>query len=135
MKTKERLLFKNSLAAILAPYYAEQRTKNMKPPKFPMKFNVFLRRAFGGRLHSERLHMFRKFLVSYLFSQYVDPEDIAAKTIGKMNQSGFYNPTAYFKLMEDIKKWREANRIQQRKEAAKSRWAKEKLKKSLGGGQ
>src|SRR6266567_1057612 len=38
-----------------------ERDRPGKPLKFPMKFRGFLRHAFGGRLHSDRLRIFRKY--------------------------------------------------------------------------
>jgi hypothetical protein len=110
---------------------AHSNKKPGKIPNFPMKFREFLRRAFGGRLHSERLRLFRKYLV-FSFSNYVDPEDIAAKTIEKFSRMGITNPNYFFEVVRDISNWRENNRIQQRRNAAKSRWQKHS-KKSLGG--
>ena len=105
-----------------------------KPPHFPMKFKEFLRRAFGGRLHSERLRLFRKFLVKSYLSAYVEPESVAAELIGRLNQNGLIDPSTYFNWIREIADWRSINRIQQRRDAAKSRWQKNP-KKSLGDGQ
>ena len=100
-----------------------------------MKFKEFLRRAFGGRLHSERLRLYRKYLVEdYSNSNYCYPERVAAETIEKFNRNGINNPTYFFGAIRQINDWRANNRIRQRKEAAKARWAK-KPKKSLGGDQ
>jgi hypothetical protein len=129
MKPEERRIFKNSVAAWAETQNAAQRTKGIKPPKFPMKFKEFLRRAFGGRLHSERLRLYRKYLVCS-FSNYVDPEDVAAKTIEKFSRNGISNPTYFFEVVREIAEWRANNRLQQRRNAAKSRWQK-KSKKSL----
>jgi hypothetical protein len=97
-----------------------------------MKFKEFLRRAFGGRHYSERLHFFRKFLETDYCTKYVDPEKTAAEIIGDLGRSGVQS-TTYNYFISEIKEWRPRNRLQQRKDAAKKRWAKEKLKKSLGG--
>jgi hypothetical protein len=99
-----------------------------------MKFKEFLRRAFGGRLHSERLRLFRKFLIKYTLASFVDPELVAADLIGKLNRNGLQSPATYFTWIREIEVWRSNNRIQQRRDAAKSRWQK-KPKNSLGAGQ
>ena len=109
--------------------------KAPKPAKFPMKFQEFLRRTFGGRLHSERLRMFRKYLVSEFFSSLESPDDFAAKLIGAMGENGVKDQESYFHLVREIKQWKENNRIQQRINAAKSRWSKEKSKKPVDAGQ
>jgi hypothetical protein len=102
-----------------------------KPPHFPMKFREFLRRALGGRLHAERLRFFRKFLVSIFFAPCDDPEAVSMEMIGKLSQNGINDPDSYFTFMREIKEWRPKNKIQQCRNAANSRWAKEKSKKSI----
>ena len=119
-------------------------THDEKPPKFPMKFREFLRRMFGGRLHDERLHLFRKYLFdSTKVSEYYRGGhgshqaliDAASKTtdelIGKYNREGITEPNWYITLRGDISRWRKANRIFQRQQANKSRWLKENRKKLL----
>jgi hypothetical protein len=112
-----------------------------------MSFKEFLRRTFGGRLHDQRLHLYRKYLSqNFQIEQWftardktIESRDItAAKNtedfIAKLKKEGIKDPDWYFPVLHEIKRWRVQNQIQQRKEAAKSRWAKEKSKKSLGGG-
>ncbi len=118
--------------------------KTPQPPKFPMKFREFLRRAFGGRLHADRLHLYRK-LVSEDSAAYVyfnggyasqSEKDAAAEKrtvdfIAKLNSDGITDEKWYFRVLPAIAEWRVQNRIRQRKEANASRWRKEKLKKPL----
>ncbi len=101
---------------------------------------------FGGRLHGERLRLYRKYLCnSFQVSEHfkgghssesarnLAAEKNAVALIAKQNRDGLDDPTYYFGLKEDIAKWRNANRILQRKNAAKARWAKEQSKKPLDG--
>jgi hypothetical protein len=99
-------------------------------PDFPMKFKEFLRRAFGGRLHSDRLRLFRKFLVNHLFASYVNPEEMAVDHIAGWIKNKM-QPTAYFHIIQEIKEWRPRNKIQQRRNANESRRLKENRKKIL----
>jgi hypothetical protein len=100
----------------------------MKPPKFPMKLKVFLRRAFGGRLHSDRLYLFRKFLKSeYSFGH----EDMPEKLLETFSKSGITSSKSYYGFIQQIKQWRKINRVRQRQTASKSRWLKEARKKLL----
>jgi hypothetical protein len=101
-----------------------------KPPKFPMTFRQFLRRMFGGRLHSVRLGFFRRFLVEEYFASYADPQEVAVRQIGLFNKNGIQS-YPYFYFEKDIAKWRLANHFRQRKKANSSRWIKEKRKKIL----
>lgn len=133
MKADERALFKRNCAAF-AQHVAKitEGMKTPKPVKFPMKFKDFLKRAFKGRLYSERLHLFRKFLISQYCNNHVNPEIAASDLIATLVQTGIKNPMLYYKWILEIAHWRVSNRIQQRRQAAKSRWIKEKSKKSLG---
>lgn len=99
-----------------------------KPPKFPMKFREFLRRAFGGRLHGDRLHMFRKFLKSEY--SYGNP-DVPTSLISKISEAGIRDQDTYYGFVGQIKQWRAVNRLQQRKAAGQTRWLKESRKKLL----
>ena len=102
------------------------------PPKitasnFPMKFRAVLREFIGGRLHDERLHLFRKYL-RHMFSAEGCSENRADKrataVIANLKKNGLNDPEVFFKHLRNIADWRKQNRIQQRREAAKSRWAK-----------
>jgi len=112
----------------------------MKPPKFPMKFKEFLRRAIGGRLHGDRLHIFRKYWCAMLE---VYAELGSGPSLGNDNRTdeGRLKKTndviekftregvdeIFFKSNQRaIAAWRSENRIQQRRNAAKKRWEKEK---------
>ena len=104
--------------------------KEEKPPNFPMKFKVFLRWAFRGRSHAERLCLYRKFTHQY-FAGESAAEVKTQAFIAKQSYDGIDDPTWFFPVCQDIAAWRKVNRIKQRKEAANSRWAKEKMKKPL----
>jgi hypothetical protein len=108
-----------------------------KPIKFPMKFKEFLRRTIGGRLHGDRLHTFRKYwrhaLKVYADLQPVPPERKTMeffetetdKHIAEFNLEGV--DERFFKHHKrEIAAWRSENRIQQRRNAAKKRWGKDK---------
>ena len=123
------------------PSVSQPLVRPMKPPKFPLKFKEFLRRAFGGTRHMERLHLFRKYLLN-MYSQieelkHLSPEAREAeaivrrdKLIATYNQEGVHEiPFGYF--MERIPAWREHSHVAQRQAAAQSRWEKEKQKKIL----
>lgn len=114
------------------------------PPKFPMKFKVFLRRIFGGRLHADRLRLFRKFAFEELRSQQLakdrelTPEAAGAaaevmrdKLIADLNRDGIHDLNWLFRTTERIALWRPSNRINQRRDANSSRWLKENRKKIL----
>ncbi|SRR5260221_1124404 len=114
----------------------------MKPPNFPMKLKVFLRRQFGGRLHADRLRLFRKFLFQEFQShrelQNLTPEARGAaaiamrdKLITDLSRDGIFDPNWYFRTNERISEWRKSNRHQQRSNASKNRWLKESRKKLL----
>ena len=64
--------------------------KQPKPPKFPMTFRELLRRIIGGRLHGERLHIFRKFWCAQLKQcehfDYAGVEDIKTDE-GRLNKA------------------------------------------------
>jgi len=113
-----------------------------KPPKFPMKFKVFLRWEFGGRLHADRIRLFRKFLFQeFQYSrelQGLSPEarDAAAiamrdKLIADLSRDGIHDLNWYFRTNERISEWRKENRHQQRKDANASRHLKENRRKFL----
>jgi len=110
--------------------------------RFPMTFRVFLRHQFGGRLHADRLLLFKKYLLEdYLETKEVrdlPPEDREAaasamrdKLISTLSREGIGNPNWYFYANERIQEWRKANRVRQRRAAIKTRWDKEKQKKIL----
>jgi len=114
--------------------YTDLKGKIIKPPKFPMKFKDFLRRAFGGRLHAERLRLFRKFLVSeytYFSKEGEDKEDIPTKLISALSENGIASQGSYYGFVQQIGQWRAINKVQQRKDANKNRWLKENRKKIL----
>ena len=138
MKTKDRVIFKKSLAAILAPYYANENHKGMKTQKFPMPFKECLRRVIGGRLYGDRLRSFKKYWCAML-KYYADlgskpasgddnktdegrqkmTQEIIEKFIREgVDEFWFNNISAGFTA------WRKQNRIQQRSDAAKKRWQK-----------
>jgi hypothetical protein len=117
-----------------------------KPLKFPIKFRVFLRLAIGGRLYAERLRIFRKFWCAMLKQMAehegragsgdndttdVGRKDMAAKAVDKYGRDGI-DESDFCLFKADIAIWRSLNRIEQRKNAAQSRWKKQKAKKSLG---
>jgi hypothetical protein len=109
----------------------------MKPPKFPLKFKVFLRLAIGGRSYGDRLRIFRKYWC-YMLKIYADLEHVpperktaeffeaeANKVIAKHQLEGV---DEWFLKTHSraIAAWRSENRIQQRRNAAKKRWEKQK---------
>lgn len=118
-----------------------------KPPKFPMKFRVFLRRAFGGRLHCDRLHLYRKYLLQQFevevwfrggLMRVQNPQHrtLAAEKLRdefliNISRDGITDPERFSAEFQDIQRWRQLNKVQQRKEANKSRWLKENRKKIL----
>jgi hypothetical protein len=106
--------------------------KATKEPRFPMKFREFLRRIFGGRYHADRLHLYRKFLFEHFeAASSKQAEAQVIEIIKKQGQEGITNPNWFFEVKHEIPRWRRLNRINQRKEAAKSRWLKEKQRKSV----
>jgi len=100
-----------------------------RPPKFPMKFKVFLQRAFGGRLYADRLHLFRKFLNSEY--NFIPGYDVPAKLLKAMTENGIRDDKSYYVCIEQIRQWKQINRFQQRRDANESRWLKENRKKIL----
>jgi hypothetical protein len=116
--------------------------KKMKPLTFPIPFTTFLREAFGGKRYAERLYLFRKYwkrsLIDVAKAAWYAPEETAeevliARTdaiINKLKNEGvdklFFEPH-----VQRIKAWRELNRLEQRQQAARNRWDKEKRKKIL----
>ena len=115
-----------------------------RAPKFPMKFAEFLRLAFGGRHHDERLRLYRKLLYEdSLARQYFQggPDSREAREseahkraiefIEKLKREGITDNHWYFIAIQQIADWRVRNRIQQRKSANSARWLKENRKKLL----
>jgi hypothetical protein len=116
-----------------------------KPLKFPLKFKVFLRLIIGGRLHSERLHIFRNFWCAMLKKHYElgsyagfgddnttneGRQNMTANMVEKYNRDGV-DELNFNRFKADITCWRNRNRIEQRRNAAKCRWEKQSAKKSL----
>jgi hypothetical protein len=116
-----------------------------KPLVFPIKFKVCLRLAIGGRLHHERLDIFRKFwsdqlkdmaAVSALYNQpYEHPTDesrlnqanimIDKFTSEGVDESWFHN------LKNGIPEWRRRNMVQQRINARARRTLNDHRRKLL----
>ena len=97
----------------------------------------------GGRLHSDRLHLFRRFWASQL-KQFENMDYAASEGIkteeGRLNKANLMiekltrdrvDQYWFISLSNSFPKWRQENRIQQRRDAANKRWGKEKSKKSL----
>jgi hypothetical protein len=108
------------------PFIGIGAEPNWLPP-FPMKFRKFLRIAFGGRLHDERLHLFRKCVHASSVRTERNSRAAERKTadvIAKLNREGITDPDWYLSALEIIKAWRAKNRIEQRRQAAKARWKK-----------
>jgi hypothetical protein len=122
-----------------------KNSKKLEPPKFPMKFKECLRRVIGGRLHGDRLHIFRKFWCAML-KHY---EDIAAipaeyktdewrqnkanEIIEKYTREGVDKIT-FDNFITTIPQWRKEARIIQRRNAAIKSWTpanRKKRKKSF----
>lgn len=122
-------------------------SKQPRPAKFPMKFKEFLRRMFGGRYHADRLYLFRKYLRWRLEPEYVadcivspggvdriaTTEKRADDRLAELNRNGVTDPEWYSQAASSIKTWRKINQTEKRRNAAKSRWAKEKSKKPIAG--
>ena len=114
-----------------------------RPPKFPMKFREFLRRMFGGRLHADRLRLYRKFVFQEMrheamlqgirppAAQEAAAEVMRDELIAKLSCEGITDPSWYFHTNERIHFWRKSNRLQQRRAANEKRWLKESRKKIL----
>lgn len=96
-----------------------------------MTFKECLRRIIGGRSYGNRLHLFRRFWSAMLneSSEYKTEAD-------RLNGAG--EQIAYFKLnhvsegefgdiARNFFKWRKERDRQQRTNAVKSRWQKQKL--------
>ena len=111
--------------------------------QFPMKFKECLRRVIGGRSYGYNLPIFKAFWRNLLkttaiqngYSAYEQTDEyIEERTIGFVNllkskgvDRGWFNT-----FEAQIPTWRKAHRINpQRKNAANSRWLKEKRKKLL----
>ena len=138
------LAIKGNKSFQVDPLLGKSQPEPEKPPRFPMKFRQFLRRMFGGRLHNERLRLYRKYLYQSLqVSEHfkgghssIKARDAAAERerdviIEKQTKNGIEDLNWYLTLKYDIERWRSLNRINQRREANKSRWLKEKSKKSV----
>jgi hypothetical protein len=110
-------------------------------PKYPMKFKQFLRLAFGGRLYAERLRLFRKYMLHEIQqaehlkklsqkAREIEAIDQRDKFIVELQRDGVDETTGVAHRPR-IAAWRAWNRINQRVQAIKSRWDKEKRKKIL----
>lgn len=119
--------------------------KQSKPPKFPMTFKECLRRVIGGRLHGNRLHIFRKYWCAMLKHF----EDIAAMPTEYKTNDGRLNKAnemiekyaregvdkiTFDRFITAIPECRKEARIIQRKNAAIKSWTpanRKKRKKSF----
>jgi hypothetical protein len=113
---------------------------NAKTPEFPMKFNECLRRVIGGRSVGDCLHFFRKYWCAML-KIYADlgsepaygddnktdegRQQMADKMVEKFTRDGV-DEHWFNSIAQGFQMWRKENRIQQRRDAAKKRWQKEK---------
>jgi len=108
-----------------------------------MKFKEFLRRVIGGRLHGDRLHIFRTYffevIKAYEGVGYTPPEEKTDEgrlkkvnaVIERFARDGV-DQMWFNNLSARIPAWRKEKRIQQRRNAANIRWQK-KYEKSLDG--
>lgn len=108
-----------------------------KPLCFPMKFKEFLRRAIGGRLYADRLHIFRRYwdtvLLKTLTTKDMTDDNrsiVTDATVTMLIQNGV-DSGFYRRNTEGIKAWRQENQRQQRIDAANKRWHPKKAKKRL----
>jgi SRSO17 transposase len=102
-----------------------------------MKFKEFLRRIIGGRSHSNRLAIFRRWkrysVRNSANNDYYYPRNITDDEIEKIvfetvekHTKGHISEPEYKSLAFFISGWRNDVQQQQRKDAAKKRWKKEK---------
>lgn len=117
--------------------------KPQKPLVFPLPFKVFLRHAVTGkRSYGERLPIFKKYWCSKLeyFARIESklipgldnqtPEgrlDMALKVIEKYQREGV-DESFFITHVNGVAHWRKEEQIFQRRNAAKSRWAKVRSK-------
>lgn len=104
-------------------------------PRFPMKFKECLRRIIGGRSFGNRLHLFRQFWSAKL-NESSEYQTEAARLDEVSEQISYYNlhqvsAGAYADIARGFHAWRKERDRQQRVNAIKSRWDKQKRKKSL----
>ena len=117
---------------------------NTKPPTFPISFKECLRRVIRGRLHGDRLHLFRKYWASQLKQfenmDYAELECIKTDE-GRLNKANVMiekftrdgvDKYWFDSISAGFPKWRQEYRIQQRRNASNMRWGKNP-KKSLAG--
>ena len=109
-----------------------------------MKFKEFLRRVIGGRLHGDRLHIFRKYCYELVIATenigHIPPEEKTedhrlkkvSEAVERFTRDGV-DQVRFYHFSTSIPAWRQGNRIEQRRNAANKRW-QTKSKKPLGGG-
>jgi hypothetical protein len=108
-----------------------------KPLHFPMKFKVFLRLAFGGRLHADKLRNFRKYWRVRL-KDFDRTKDMSEENRGRVTDASVnlyvrdgVSGDFYKANIDRIKDWRKENMRQQRVDAARKRWRSKKLKNKI----
>jgi hypothetical protein len=111
--------------------------------RFPLKFRVFLRLVVKGkRSYGERLPIFKKYWCSkleYFATQGSDPPvgsdnktsegrlEMTLKIIEKCQREGV-DENFFITHLHGIERWRKEMQVEQRRNAAKSRWSKHHLK-------
>jgi hypothetical protein len=113
----------------------------MKPHEFPMPFKESLRIIVGGRSIGIRLKIFRRFwafeLKKIFDARYIDMPQIqtdeqrlekANEMIKEFTRVGI-DKYWFNSMSTGIPEWRRQNNIQQRRNAAKSRWQIENKKR------
>jgi len=103
-----------------------------EPPEFLMNFPECLRRIIGGRSAPERMRIFRRYWDDHFTDFVQDPvrplKPCTDAVVAQFMKNGV--DEAWFDAFsKGIPEWRRQNRIQQRRQAAKTRWQKEKSKK------
>jgi hypothetical protein len=110
-----------------------------------MNLREFLRRAFGGRYHGDRLHLYRKYLLEQFTGIVIveemypligkpdarPPDKRVDDFIAQISLQGFTDSVRCFEKIHDLQQWQKRNKIDQRRKANASRWLKENRKKLL----
>jgi hypothetical protein len=118
------------LGALLRP---PRQPTPPKPIQFPMKLKEFLRRLIGGRSYGNRLALFRRYW------RYVSALSVRKKSDAEIEKSLHaileefsaegVDEVSYDYHSKVFPNWRKMMLRDQRRNAAKSRWVKEKRKK------
>jgi len=88
----------------------------------------------GGRHYADRFLTYKRYLTARFQDRgltKVEAEREAVAYIDRLKGKQFPATTELFEMRDDIALWRASNRKRQRREAARTRWAKEKSRKAI----